>query len=520
MARVAGVTSYALRKASPDKTRADVVVIGVHQAGPGPVPAGPGEVVAKAFGRSFTALLEQLKVTGAFGEAVRLPTGGRITSPVLLVVGLGPAAGLTPEVLRRAAGVAARNVGNASSVALALPAEDAVAVRAVTDGIRSGGYTTQKVAPAQRGRGAGGAAKKSAAQGVSEVAVLSDCARQKACVAAFEAALVVGDLADVARGWVNTPPNLLGPVELADAMVALRTDGTKARRAVEVEVVEEDRLRELGCGGILGVSAGSERPARLVKLTYRPKNAVGHVALVGKGITYDSGGLTIKPGASMKTMKNDMAGSAAVVAATYAVAELGLPVAVTTFAPLAENMVSGSAMRPGDVLSMYDGQSVEVLNTDAEGRLVLADALAMAAELEPDTIVEISTLTGPCVVALGERIAGLFGEDTTVAAVQRAADATGEMVWRLPIPEQTTEAIRTESSVADLLQHNWVRWGSASWAAGFLQEFVKGRPWAHLDVAGPAYNSGSAWGHTPSGATGYGVRTLVEYCAQAAAAAS
>ncbi|WP_229660462.1 leucyl aminopeptidase [Marmoricola endophyticus] len=510
------MTSYTLRKASPAKTRADAVVIGVHATDGKPVPAGDGgEEVAKAFGRSFGALLARMKVTGGLGEAVRVPTGGAIASPVLVLVGLGEAGATTSETLRRAAGIAVRNLGNASSVGVALPADDVESVRAVADGLRSGSYAVQRVAPAPA-KGAKSHRRAAADDGLAEVAVLSDCARQQACRQAFETALVVADLADVARGWVNTPANLLGPVELATQMADLRSEGTKARRAVEVEVVDDDELRRLGCGGILGVASGSARPARLVRLTYRPKDATRHVALVGKGITYDSGGLTIKPGSSMTTMKTDMAGSATAVAATYAVAELGLPVAVTTFAPLAENMVSGSAMRPGDVLSMYDGQTVEVQNTDAEGRLVLADALAMAAELEPDAIVEMSTLTGACVVALGERIAGLFGEDATVNGIERAAAVTGELFWRLPIPESTLDAIRTESTIADLLQHNWVRWGASSWAAGFLAQFVKGREWAHLDIAGPAYNSGAAWGHTPSGATGFGVRTVVEYVAQVA----
>ncbi|KAJ1684168.1 hypothetical protein LUZ63_020461 [Rhynchospora breviuscula] len=519
VARVAGVTSYSLRKADPVKTRADAVVVGVQAVDGAPVLAGGGgAAVAKALGRGLAPLLARMKVTGASGEAVRVPTGGALTSPLLVLVGLGDPGAATSESLRRAAGVAARNLANASSVAVALPAEDAGSVRAVTDGLRSGAYAVQRVAPAPT---KGSPARRRAAEedGVAEVAVLSDCARQQACRQAFDTALLVADLADVARAWVNTPPNLLGPVELATQMADLRTAGSRARRAVEVEVVEEDELRALGCGGILGVSSGSSRPARLVRMTYRPKGATRHVALVGKGITYDSGGLTIKPGSSMKTMKTDMAGAASVVAATYAVAELELPVAVTAYAPLAENMLSGAALRPGDVLRMYDGQTVEVQNTDAEGRLVLADALAMAAELEPDAIVEMSTLTGACVTALGERIAGLFGEDATVAGVERAAAATGELLWRLPVPESTLEAIRTESSIADLLQHNWVRWGSSSWAAAFLAQFVKGREWAHLDIAGPSYNSGGAWGHTPSGATGFGVRTLVEYVAQSAQAA-
>jgi leucyl aminopeptidase len=194
-------------------------------------------------------------------------------------------------------------------------------------------------------------------------------------------------------------------------------------------------------------------------------------------------------------------------------------VAVTTYAPMAENMVSGSAMRPGDVLTMYGGKTVEITNTDAEGRLVLADALAIAAEAEHDAIIDVATLTGPCIVALGEKVAGLFGDDDTTAALTAAAEASGEMLWRLPIPEESREAVRTESKIADVLQHNWVRWGSALFAAAFLREFVDDKPWAHLDIAGPAWNSGGPWGHVPSGATGYAISTLVEYAAAMAGAA-
>ncbi|MCW2759103.1 MAG: Leucyl aminopeptidase, partial [Nocardioidaceae bacterium] len=410
----------------------------------------------------------------------------------------GDADAVGPTAVRRAAGVAARNVGNAASVAIALPATDAETVRAVVDGFVSGGYDYVGHKQGRR--------KKD--DNVAEVAVLSPVARHQDAVTAFETAQVVGRYADLVRDLVNTPPNLLRPSSFA-AQVAALSKGRKP--AVTATVLDEKELADLGCGGILGVGMGSDDPPRLVRLEYRPKDAVGHVALVGKGITYDSGGLTIKPGSSMATMKNDMAGAATVVAAIHALAELEVPVAVTAYAPMAENMVSGRAMRPGDVLTMYGGTTVEVTNTDAEGRLVLADALAMAAETDVDAIVEVSTLTGPCVTALGDRIAGLFGDEPVMDEVDAAAAATGELMWRLPLLEETKARIRSEAKVADLLQHNWVRWGSASWAAAFLTAFVGDKPFAHIDMAGPAYNSGSAWGHVPSGATGFGVPTLVEY---------
>jgi leucyl aminopeptidase len=174
-------------------------------------------------------------------------------------------------------------------------------------------------------------------------------------------------------------------------------------------------------------------------------------------------------------------------------------------------MISGSSLRPGDVLTTLSGRTVEVLNTDAEGRLVLADALTMAVRDEPDVVVNVATLTGHCVVALGDRIAGLFGDDETVAAFEAAAEDTGELYWHLPIPDEQRTTVRTESKIADLLQHDWVRWGAALYATAFLEEFVEGRPWVHLDIAGPAYNGGAPWGHVPSGGTGFSVPTIVEF---------
>ncbi len=497
------MTTYTLRKGSPAKTRTDLVVIGVARTAKGDLQACPGgEDVAAAYGRKFRPLLTSMGFRGDPGEVLRVPTAGTIKAGQLLVVGLGGRDELTPERVRRASGVAARNTGNAASVALALPAEDAEHVRAVADGFLSGSYSFKRYK------------SRSDDAGLADVSILSDAARRQDAIEALDTARTVGDLVSRARDWVNTPPNDLTPELFADAVVKLGKDLTgRARQPkVEIEVLGVEQLEELGAGGILAVGQGSANGPRLVKLTWAPEDARASVAFVGKGVTYDSGGLTIKPGSSMATMKYDMGGAAAVLAATFAIAELGLPVAVTTYAPMAENMVSGAAMRPGDVLRMYDGKTVEVTNTDAEGRLILADALAIAAEGEHDAIIDVATLTGPCIVALGERVAGLFGDDETTAALTSAARTSGEQLWRLPIPAESHEAVR-ESKIADVLQHNWVRWGSALFAAAFLNEFVGDKPWAHLDIAGPAWNTGGPWGHVPSGATGYAISTLVAYAA-------
>jgi leucyl aminopeptidase len=231
---------------------------------------------------------------------------------------------------------------------------------------------------------------------------------------------------------------------------------------------------------------------------------------VGKGITFDSGGLSIKTATGMETMKGDMAGAATVTQATLTIARLGLPVRVTAYACLAENMVSGSAMRPGDVLSIYGGRTVEVLNTDAEGRLVLADALVRAVEQDPDVIIDVATLTGHMMQALGNKVGAVFGSEEVVGSVVVAGRASGEKHWPMPIPQDVVDRVRA-SKIADLAQHDWTRWGGGLFAAAFLREFTEDRPWAHLDIAGPGFNNGSAVGHWPPGGTGFALTTLVDY---------
>ena len=484
------MTTFTVRQGNPATSRADVVVVGVLSASQGPMLAPGAETIGAAWGRKSTSLLASMGMTGKPGESVRLPSAGTISSPMLQLVGLGDE--VTPDGVRRAAGVAARNIGNAASVALALPATSIDLVSAAAEGFLSGGYRYKKSGDA-----------------VSEVALLTPLGRQSVAKQRVAEVRVVADLVNQVRDWINTPPNLLRPPDFATAVTAFIDDDTPAH--VTYEVFDEIALGELGCGGILAVGRGSSAPPRLVKISYAPPTATTHVALVGKGITFDSGGLTIKPGQSMATMKLDMAGAASVVAAVLAIARLALPVRVTAFAPMAENLISGQAYRPGDVLTMRNGRTVEVTNTDAEGRLILADALALAVEESPAAILNLATLTGACVVALGDRIAGLFGDDEPVEEVLAAAATSGELMWRLPIPAQMTSAVREGSSVADLHQHNWVRWGSASFAAAFLHEFAGAIPFIHLDIAGPGYNSSAPWGDVPSGGTGFGVRTIVNW---------
>ncbi|MBJ7358007.1 leucyl aminopeptidase [Nocardioides sp.] len=498
--------SYTLRHANPAKTRCDAVVVGLVSTSKGAVVAEGGEEVAKAYGRKLRPLLVTLGATGKAGEVVRVPGGEVLRAGLVVFVGLGkPERGgaVSPQAVRRGAGAAARAVTNAASVALALPAETPEQLRAVAEGYALGGYTytTYKKAKDDDVQGHPG-----------EVVLLSPGARRSDMQAVVDEAQLVAEAVARTRDWVNTPPGDLTPPAFADAVVEAAKEASKGRgvRRVSARVFDEKELLAMGCGGILGVGNGSAAPPRLVELTYSPAKPVAHLALVGKGVTFDSGGLTIKPAASMNEMKSDMAGAAAVVQATLAIARLKLPVKVSTFVPMAENMVSGSSVRPGDVLSMYGGTTVEVLNTDAEGRLILGDALVRATEVEPDVILDVATLTGHMVVALGDKVAGVMGSDEVVADVLAAAETAGEAHWHMPIPEAMDERIHS-SRIADLSQHDWIRWGGGLFAAAFLREFTGGLPWAHLDIAGPAWNSGGPSGHVTFGGTGWAVATLVDY---------
>jgi leucyl aminopeptidase len=275
-----------------------------------------------------------------------------------------------------------------------------------------------------------------------------------------------------------------------------------------VKVLSGAELKAQRLGGVLGVGQGSDNPPRFVQLTYRPEGAKGTLALVGKGVVFDSGGLSLKTSSGMETMKTDMSGAAAVIAAMSVLRDAGVNTKVVGYVPMVENMPSGSAIRPGDVLHIRNGKTVEVLNTDAEGRLILADALAMASEDKPDAIVDLATLTGACMVALGDKVAGLMGNDTGwVDQVRAAADRAGEPVWPLPLPPEYRRLL--DSEVADLRNIGTGSYGGALTAGLFLEEFVDGVRWAHLDIAGPA-RAGSDDGYIAQGGTGFGVRTLVE----------
>ncbi|HEY0119030.1 MAG TPA: leucyl aminopeptidase, partial [Cellulomonas sp.] len=298
------------------------------------------------------------------------------------------------------------------------------------------------------------------------------------------------------------------PVAPAAATTSARA-AAKGVKGVKVTVLDEKALAAGGYGGLVGVGQGSTRPPRLVKVAYAPSRPRAKVALVGKGITFDSGGISIKPSGAMETMKSDMAGAAAVLHTVLAAAHLGLPVAVTGWLCLAENMPSGTAQRPSDVVTIRGGKTVEVLNTDAEGRLVMADGLVAATEEKPDVVIDIATLTGAQVVALGDRVGAVMGSDDVRAEMVAAANRSGEQAWPMPLPDELKATL--SSKVADLANVAAGRDAGMLVAGIFLREFAGTTPWAHYDIAGPAFNDRAEHDYTPKGGTGFGVRTLLAF---------
>jgi leucyl aminopeptidase len=496
------VTALTLSTSSAAALRADAVVVGVIKGPKGPQVAPGAETVDKAFDGKLAAVLETLGASGADGEVTKLPAPAGLKSPVVVAVGLGDApadgAGYDAEALRKAAGVAARALSGAKKAAFALPAADAADLEAVATGALLGAYAFTAY-QADSGKGA-----------LGEIAVTGAKPRDKAHKAAAARAVAVGAEVNRARDLINTPPNDLNPKAFAAAVQAAGKE-----HGLKVEVLDEKALAKGGYGGILGVGQGSATPPRLVRVAYTHAKATRTLAFVGKGITYDSGGISLKPPGHNETMKCDMSGAAAVFAAVVATAKLGLEVNVTGWLALAENMPGGGATRPGDVLRMYSGKTVEVLNTDAEGRLVLGDALARASEEAPDAIVDVATLTGAMVLALGEGRFGIMSNDDGFRTrIHSAALAAGEDSWPMPLPKELRKTF--DSPTADIANMG-VRPGGGLIAGLFLKEFVgEGITWAHLDIAGPAFHEGAPFGYTPKGGTGTAVRTLVSLARQAA----
>ncbi|MEU5097187.1 leucyl aminopeptidase [Streptomyces sp. NPDC020996] len=497
------MTALTLSTAAAPGLRADAIVIGVAKGAEGPVVAPGAEAVDKAYDGRLAGVLDTLGATGAEGEVTKLPAPSGFKAPLVVAVGLGAEpekdAGYDAEALRKAAGVAARALAGARKAAFALPVADAGDVGAIGEGVLLGAYSFDMYK--ENGKDAKGKGKSKAP--LAEAALLGARPRDREHKAAVVRATAVSEELNRARDLINMPPNDLDP----EAFAAIAQAAAK-EHGIKVQVLDVKALEKGGYGGILGVGAGSAAGPRLVKLSYTSAKAAKHLAFVGKGITYDSGGISLKPAGHNETMKCDMSGAAAVFAAVVAAARLGLEVNVTGWLALAENMPSGSATRPGDVLRMYSGKTVEVLNTDAEGRLVLADALWAASEEKPDAIVDVATLTGAMMLALGSRTFGIMANDDAFrSAVHEAAEEVGEPAWPMPLPEHLRKGM--DSPTADIANMG-ERMGGGLVAGLFLREFVgEGITWAHLDIAGPAFNEGGPFGYTPKGGTGTAVRTLV-----------
>ncbi|MEW2284285.1 leucyl aminopeptidase [Streptomyces sp. NPDC047841] len=506
------MTALTLSTAAAPGLRADAIVIGVAKGAQGPVVAPGAEAVDKAYDGKLAGVLETLGASGAEGELTKLPAPAGFKAPLVVAVGLGAqpdakdggedgGAGYDAEALRKAAGVAARALAGSKKAAFALPVDSPGAIGAIGEGVLLGAYSFD--AYKGNGQDGGNAKAKNGRAPLAEAALLGGKPRDAAHKGAIARAVAVCEELNRARDLINTPPNDLTPAAFAGiAQAAAKEHGIK------VQVLDDKALVKGGYGGILGVGGGSAAAPRLVKLSYTHPKAEKHLAFVGKGITYDSGGISLKPAGHNETMKCDMSGAAAVFASVVAAARLGLQVNVTGWLALAENMPSGSAVRPGDVLRMYSGKTVEVLNTDAEGRLVLGDALWAASQENPDAIVDVATLTGAMMLALGSRTFGVMANDDAFrSAVHEAAEEVGEPAWPMPLPEHLRKGM--ESSVADIANMG-ERMGGGLVAGLFLREFVgEGISWAHLDIAGPAFNEGGPFGYTPKGGTGTAVRTLV-----------
>ncbi len=461
----------------------------------GPTPARQGRELDVVW-------CERRHFSGKLGETL---VGSVVGERTEVVVGLGDRSSFRPTALRRAAAAFSSSIADARTAALDLTglAELGIgaqqAVEAAIEGFWGARYRYRRYH----------AGDPDLLESLTIVVASDDVAEG---ARGLERGVVIADATRLARDLSNEPAGACNPSQLAEVAIEVAERG-----GLSATILDEAAIAEARLGGLMGVAAGSSQPPRLIKLVYEPSDTDAHrrpdgsiptVALVGKGITFDSGGLSLKSADNMMAMKTDMSGAAVVIAALGACRALGVGVRVIGFAPTTENMPGGRAIKPGDVVEIRNGKTIEVLNTDAEGRLVLADGLSLAVEEDPDAIIDLATLTGACVVALGRRIAGLMGnDDRIISAVHSASERAGEATWRLPLPEAYRADI--DSEIADMKNTGKPGAGGALTAGLLLQEFVGDKPWAHLDIAGPS-RSDEDNGELRKGSTGFGVRTLLE----------
>jgi leucyl aminopeptidase len=455
------------------------------------VPVATTGAVPRQVGMSRAALAAN-GFEGTANQVLALPAA---TGPTIIVVGVGDPGALTPNVLRSAAAAVVRAAGKRASVATTLADLDGVEARAagqaVTEGMLLSAYRYT------------GLKNDAAAGTLTAVSLVAGERRAAAVRTGADRGVATATATALARDLANTPPSHLTARQFADRAVEVAGPA-----GLGVEVFNKDQLAAMGCGGVIGVNQGSNEPPRVVRLTWAPRNPTGHLVLVGKGIVYDSGGLSLKPSDGMHAkMKMDMSGAAAVLGAMTALKAVRCRSAVTGYLMCTDNMPSGSAMKLGDVLTFRNGKTAEILNTDAEGRLVLADGLSLGVEAGPDAIVDIATLTGAAMGALGNKIAAVFGNDQAfVEQVKAAASRSDESIWQMPLAREYRKLI--DSQVADM-KNVGGPYGGAIIAALFLNEFVGDVPWAHLDIAG-TMDSEADDGWLSKGATAFGTRLLIE----------
>jgi len=464
-----------IKIAAPDVDLAGATLIAGVMTDRVPVP-GSGEAMAVV----DSAFLDLAKFDAKPGQVLALP---HEAAAALLLVGVGDEASF--ESIRSAVGNGIRAVKTSRVVTALNQVPIEAATRAVVEGAVLGGYEYR----GYKTNGEGSVVETVELVGGNESEIAE--------------AVVASEVTNLARDWVNTPALDMAPETLAARITAAAGDV-----GVGYEVWDLARITDEGLGALLGVAAGSDRSPSLVVLEYQPGESKGHLGLVGKGITFDSGGLSIKTAPFMEEMKDDMSGAAAVAAATIGIARLGLPIRVTAVMPLTDNAIGGNATRPGDVLRPISGPTIEVLNTDAEGRLILADGLGVMRRYEPDLVIDVATLTGAARIALGDRIGAVFGSDSEVGArVLAAASRAGEHFWELPLFKEYRKQL--DSDIADIKNISGSRYGGAIVAAVFLADYAGEGPWAHLDIAGPALARETA-GEQVKGASGFGARTLIE----------
>jgi len=465
--------------------------------------ARPLVAIDEALDGLLTTLREEEGFEAKEDQTLLVHTQGRIKPKRILVIGLGKRQDfLVPETRRYAStAIAVARSCQARSLAATLPAFDALATERATqflvEGVLLSLYRFDRHLSEERRR---------PAKLATATVVLPDEYKGVPPHLAASRAQILAEAVVLARDLTNQPANELTPTKLAECAAGIAKDRGLECKILTPREIERSRMRLL-----LAVAGGSDEEPRFIHLTYRPKGkekAQRKIVLVGKGVTFDSGGLSLKQTANMVDMKGDMAGAAAVLGAISAVPSLGLKCEVHALIAATENMVSGAAYRVGDIIAGINGKSVEIVNTDAEGRLTMADALCYGVKLKPDELIDVATLTGACMVALGPHTAGVMGTDyTRVEHFMAAARRAGEDMWHLPLPKRLKSQL--ESPIADL-KNSGERWGGALTAGLFLQEFVDEIPWIHVDIAGPSFAE-KEWAYMPRGGTGFGVATLVEY---------